>query len=187
MQIFDASTAQCWVRVYREGVAAAVGHDLLLGVGTFTVEVDAQTPKIRASFQAESLRVLGTQTDGGAPGEVSARDRSKIEQNLRQKVLETHRFAVISFESTAVSLPQGADEAEVRGRLSLHGVAREIRVAVELGAAQSVARARLHQPDFAITPFRALMGALKVRADVDIELRLPLGKDAIRRVAGGGG
>ena|SRR5690554_195617 len=191
MPKFDASTGQCWVRVYREGVAAAVGHDLVLSVGEFWVEIDAPNPGIRARFQADSLRVLGTQSEVDAPGApgggLSARDKSKIEQNLQKKVLETHRFAVISFESTAVSLRAGHNEAQVRGKLSMHGVEREIRVAVQPGAQESVARVRLHQPDFGIAPFRALMGALKVGAHVDIELRLPLGEDALKGVADGEG
>jgi len=161
-------------------------------VGEFSVQVDPANASVRAQFKADSLRVLGTPAevdDGEAPGigGLSARDKSKIEQNLQKKVLETHRFAVISFESTAVSLRAGHNEAQVRGKLSMHGVEREIRVAVQPGAQESVARVRLHQPDFGIAPFRALMGALKVGAHVDIELRLPLGEDALKGVADGEG
>ena len=193
MPKFDASTGECWVRVYREGVAAAVGHDLVFNVGEFSVQVDPANASVRAQFKADSLRVLGTPAevdDGEAPGigGLSARDKSKIEDNLQKKVLQTQRFAVISFESTHVTTPVGHDghhAFEVHGTLSLHGVERAIRVAVTTQADASVARVRLHQPDFGIAPFRALMGALKVRADVDIELRLPLGKDALSGLAGG--
>lgn len=199
MQSFDASTGQCLVRVYREGLAAAVGHDLVLEVGEFSVEIDADTPRIRAKFQADSLRVLGTQAeyaqfleqakkgDTLGAGSLSGRDKSKIESSLHKKVLQTHRFPVIRFESTAVSAPEEGGALEVRGALILHGVERAIRVAVEAGEDASVARARLHQPDFDIAPFRALMGALKIKPDVEVELRLALGIDALKRSAGGEG
>ena len=36
-----------------------------------------------------------------------------------------------------------------------------------------VAEVRLHQPDFGITPYRALLGALRVRADVLVSLSIP--------------
>lgn len=197
MPNFDASTAQCLVRVYREGLAAAVGHDLVLEVGEFSIEIDAEKPGIRARFQADSLRVLGTQTEYAqfleqakkedllGEGALSARDRSKIESHLQKKVLQTRRFPVISFESTAVSAPEEGGAGEVRGALTLHGVEREICVSVEADAEASVARVRLHQPDFDIAPFRALMGALKIKPDVEIELRLALGIDGLKRVTGG--
>ena len=111
MPHFDASTGQCLVRIYREGLAAAVGHDLVLKVGEFSVEVDTDTPRVSAQFQADSLRVLGTQEEYARASDpktmtsaaLSARDRAKIESNMQKKVLETARFPVIRFESTGVS------------------------------------------------------------------------------------
>lgn len=191
MPNFDASTGQCLVRIYREGLAAAVGHDLVLKVGAFSVEVDTHAPRISAQFQADSLRVLGTQEEYARAADpqtmtsaaLSARDRAKIESSMQKKVLETARFPVIRFESTGVSAGDASDILEVRGTLNLHGVERAISVSVKGDAEASVARVRLHQPDFGIEPFRALMGALKVQADVEIEFRLGLGFDALKGAA----
>jgi hypothetical protein len=190
---FDASNSQCLVRVYREGIAAAVGHDLVLEVGEFVVDVDPESAAISARFQADSLRVLGTRDEyeaekdardsrTGDSSALSKRDKRKIERNLRGDVLQTKRFPVITFESAGGLLPAGSasnngvrvDSFQVRGQLGLHGVEREVEVEVQPQDTASVARARVHQPDFEIAPFRALMGALKIKADVDVELRIGL-------------
>lgn len=223
MPSFDASNSKCLIRVYREGIASAVGHDLMLEVGEFSVDMTTDTPRISARFQTDSVRALGPQTvfdrevearmeelaalpasqraDHGVISTwktyptLSERDKAKIESNLKKKVLQTRRFPVVNFESSSVVPTADGDGARVCGLLRLHGVEREISVSIERDTHASltghadhcIARVTLQQPDFGITPFRALMGALKVKADVDVELHLPLGLDAVRRVGGNGG
>jgi hypothetical protein len=39
-----------------------------------------------------------------------------------------------------------------------------------------VGEVTLHQPDYGIKPYSAMLGTLKIRPDVKVRIRLPLGK-----------
>lgn len=176
MSSYDQSDSECVVYVYREGIAAAVGHDLAIEVGDFDVEVGEQGA-VEARFAADSLRVRHAMEDGQArPGKLSGRDQKKIERNIRKDVLEAKRHPVIRFRSTEVSRRDA--RVHVEGRLELHGVERAIAFDASVEDGATVARVRLHQPDFGIEPYRALLGALKLKADIDVELRVPFVPDA---------
>jgi polyisoprenoid-binding protein YceI len=60
---------------------------------------------------------------------------------------------------------------DLEGELTLHGVTRALgacRTRVVAGRQQL--ELRLHQPDFGITPYRAMLGTLKIQADVTIRI-----------------
>ena len=59
------------------------------------------------------------------------------------------------------------------GTLALHGVERQITVQVRPEGDRMVAAVPLHQADFGIRPFSALLGALKVKPDLTVRLSLP--------------
>src|SRR5689334_24408339 len=91
MARFGPDTATCEVFTFREGVLAAVGHDLKLCVQTFDVQSDAGS--VRARFDASSLRVVAAMRGGKEdPGALSDRDRREIERNCAREVLEAHRY-----------------------------------------------------------------------------------------------
>ena len=58
MRRLDAGTAECLVFTYREGLAAAMGHDLKLRVGSFAIEIDEAARRVDARFDARSMRVV---------------------------------------------------------------------------------------------------------------------------------
>ncbi len=175
MEVFGPGQSDCFVYVYREGALAAVGHDLKLRVTDFTIEIDGKSA-VHAEFRADSLRVVGV-LKGGAVDErePSERDRREIEGNIAREVLEAGRYPVISFRSSSIEKKDGeAQNARVMGRLELHGVARDIGVPVRLDGGRALARITLHQPDFRIKPYRALLGALRVKPDVLVEVTVPV-------------
>jgi hypothetical protein len=63
---FDEGSADCQVLTYKDGLLSPLGHDLVLGVTRFTIEVEGD--RVEASFAADSLRVLSG--SGGAVAEV---------------------------------------------------------------------------------------------------------------------
>ena len=162
--LHDASTADCLVYTFREGLFSAVGHDLCLRVERFAVEVtgDAQAPSILARFDAASLR---------ATGDVSPSDARKIERNAADDVLDARRFATIEFRSTRVV--RDGERARINGALTLHGQTRPLSFDASADAAAWTAEVRLDQRDFGIKPFTAMLGALRVRADVLVRIRVP--------------
>jgi polyisoprenoid-binding protein YceI len=147
------------VKTYREGVAAKVGHDLVFEVTRWeaTVEIgDSSTIELSADPHSlevrEALRGLKPLTD---------HDRSEIAKNIDEKVL---RGRPISFRSTAVDAADG----RVEGQLTLAGSARPISAQVDSAEGRVSATIPLTQSAWGIKPYRGLMGALKVRDELEI-------------------
>lgn len=167
-----AGGATLEVLTFREGVLAAAAHDLLLRASEFEIAVDPAGPSVEARVVAASLRVVGALRDGRAlPGALSPADVRDIERTIASTVLGASRFPEIRFVSAAVS-PR-ADGFEVRGALSVAGATREIAVPVRRAGGLLLAEAALHQPDFGIRPYRAMLGALRVKPDVVVRASIP--------------
>jgi len=170
MPSFDASTATVTVEAFKEGLLSRVGHDVRLEVTSFTVEIDADG--VTATFDPRSLRVLGAVRDGRIDdGALSAKDRSTIEGYVRNDILAASRFPTLRFEADEVDVD--GDEADLEGELELHGVTHDLSVHAERDGDHWVAEVKLHQPDFGIRPFKALMGALKIKPGIRVTVRLP--------------
>jgi hypothetical protein len=168
--------AACTVYVYREGALAAIGHDLALRVGDLRIEVEGAAGtrglRVEASCQAASVRVAGALRRGAVDeSQPSAGDRTEIERNIACEVLETDRYPVASFRSSSVE-PAGSGY-RIAGSLDLHGVRAAIGFTAERRGDRLVARFPLDQTAFHIKPFRALMGALRVKPQVEISVPLP--------------
>lgn len=164
--------AECRVLTYREGLLSGLGHDLELAVTRFTIEVDDAARTADASFDAGSLRVVRALRDGAElPGALGDGDRQSIEASIRGDVLHADRHPAVRFRSTAVT--EAAGGYDVAGTLALHGVERPVTLALRPEGDRLVAAVTLHQPDFGIRPYRALLGTLKVKPDVTVRLSLP--------------
>jgi hypothetical protein len=169
----DAGSARCTVLVYREGALAAVGHDLKLEVLDFSIEVDPGIHSVVASLAAASFRVASGMADGKERlGSLSGGDKRTIEEHIVRDVLEAKRFPDIRFATTRIApTSRGYD---VEGTLALHGVSRTVAfVAARTAQGRLLARIRLDQRDFGIRPFSALLGTLRVKAHVDVEIEVP--------------
>jgi polyisoprenoid-binding protein YceI len=162
--LHDATTAECLVYTFREGLLAAVGHDLCLRVERFAVEVTGEpmSPAILARFDAASLRATGT---------VSPADARKIERDAADAVLAAGSFPSIEFRSTRVV--RDGDRARIDGALTLHGVTRALAVDAVADGDAWRAEVQLDQRDFGIKPFSAMLGTLRVRPDVRVAIRVP--------------
>jgi polyisoprenoid-binding protein YceI len=173
MRTFGPDVASVEVLVFREGLLSAVGHDLVLRATSFEIAVDPEPPSASARIDAASLRVASAMRDGRPlpQGALSASDVREIESTLSGTVLRVRRFPEIRFRSTAVSGREGG--REVRGTLSLAGRDREIAFVARREGDRLVALVRLHQPDFGIAPYRAMLGALRVKPDVVVRAAVP--------------
>jgi polyisoprenoid-binding protein YceI len=160
------------VRTYREGVAARAGHDLVIEVTRWDATVDvaadpaATTIELRADPRSlevrEGVRGVKPLTD---------RDRSEIRRNIDEKVLGGQP---ISFRSTAVRPLEGGVVAD--GELAIAGSARPVSVRLDVDAEGRVSgTVPLAQSDWGIKPYRGLMGALKVRDEVEVVIDARLG------------
>lgn len=173
MPRFDATNSECFLYVYREGLLSPIGHDLKLQVSGFIIELDEHRQSLRAEFRADSLQVVGAiKNDVLDDAELSAHDKREIEENVREEVLEARQYPDISFRSTEI-MRTGASYRIV-GELDLRGVKKELQFTTQQRSGRMLTELTIHQPDFHITPYRALLGALRVKPDVRVEVSVPL-------------
>ena len=165
----DSGTMQ--VRTYREGVAQKVGHDLIIDVELWhaTVELteDGSPSSVVLDADARSLAVREGR-NGLKP--LSDRDRAEILKNIDGKIL---RGEPIAFRSTAIERDNG--RLTVRGELTLAGTTRPTTFELT-HTADGRLRGTLPvtQSQWGITPYRGLLGALKVRDTVEVVLDVAL-------------
>jgi polyisoprenoid-binding protein YceI len=171
---FGPDNASLQVRTYREGVAAKAGHDLVIDVSRWdaTVEVADEpagwTIELNADPRSlevrEGLRGVKPLTD---------KDRVEIRKNIDEKVLGGHP---IRFRSSGVRPADGGGRLTVEGELSMAGSARPLtaQLSVEDGGAVSGTIA-LTQSAWGIKPYRGLMGALRVRDEIEVVIAANLG------------
>jgi polyisoprenoid-binding protein YceI len=160
-QKLGPDNAQLTVRTAREGAAAKLGHDLLIEVtswdGTVETGDDGSVTSATLTVDPNSLQVReGT---GGAKS-LSDKDKGEIKSQIEKKILQGKP---ISFQSTDVK------GSSIRGDLELNGTTRPVTFLISLDGAPS-ASASVTQSDWGIKPYSAMMGALKVRDTVDVEL-----------------
>lgn len=165
--------ARCRVFTFKEGLLSAVAHDLEIDVQRLTVEWPDDRSRVRAVFDARSLHVLHAMHDGQPnPSGLSDRDKRKIEGTIADDVLHASREPEIVFEASVTMLEADA-HARLEGTLRLAGRTRPIVLeAVRRGDAWTCT-ATLHQPDYGITPYSAMLGTLKIKPDVRVEVRVP--------------
>lgn len=150
----------CRVQVFREGLLTSFGHDVTLRVTNLSLEV-GDDDGITANFDPGSLRVT---TD------ISESDRKDIEKNA-VKVLDPRKYPKIQFRS--VSVVRDGDLARIEGDLTLHGVTSPISVEARDDGARWNSTVFLDQRKFGIKPFSAMLGALKVKPEVEVTISVP--------------
>jgi polyisoprenoid-binding protein YceI len=168
MPSYDPSNADCFVFTFKEGLLSPVAHDLRLKLERFSIDVGEGS--IVARFDTSSLRVDTPMKDGKAnPSALGDRDRAKIAEQIRTEVLHSAKHPEARFQSSAVE--KRADGGyDIAGDLTLHGVTRPLRARTEAVGGGQRLEVTLHQPDFGITPFRAMMGTLKIQADLQVRI-----------------
>ncbi len=167
MPLYNPENAEVFVYTFKDGLLSAAAHDLKLRVARFRIDVDDEGKTVAGSFDAGSLAVLCARRDGvDAPHVLPRSFFAEIERNIERDVLATRKFPEVRFASTSVT-----GDAVV-GALTLHGVVRSVRVERSGDEATWVGRVQLDQREFGIQPFRAMLGTLKVRPEVDVEVRL---------------
>ena len=146
MREVGPADATLTVKTYREGVAAKVGHDLIIVVTRWSARI-GDDGAIELSADPRSLEIREG-LHGAKP--LSDRDRREILKNIDQKVLGS---APIEFRGTAEG-----------GELTLAGATRPVTIERTADGG----RATIVQSQWGIKPYRGLMGALKVRDDVEV-------------------
>ncbi len=172
MPSYGPENAQCFVFTFKEGLLSPIAHDLRLVIGQFSIEVDESKSSVVANFDTGSLRVDTPMKDGAEnPGALSDADKSKIAGQIREDVLHSGKHPTATFRSSSVTArPDGG--YDLTGELTLHGVTRPLEAQTQLVAGRQRLELTLNQPDFGITPYRAMLGTLKIQANVKVVITL---------------
>lgn len=162
--------ASCFVFSFKEGLLSKLAHDLKFRIDDFTITTNDEGLPTEARFDVRSLALVCQMLDGKEHGEVSASDREKILENALTDVLDAkhHPEALFVVQSARAE----GEGHRVAGKLTLRGKTRELELVSRREGDREVAEVRLHQPDFGIKPFSAMLGALKVRPDVLVRIEL---------------
>ena len=170
---FGPSDGQLRLKVYREGVASKMGHDLVIEVKDWSAKVDAHPDDLsQSSVEATAEVPSFTVVEGtGGTKPLTRTDKADIKKNIDEKILKD--TSTITFRSNGTATVSGS-RVSVPGELTINGTSRPIDVDIELDGGKARARFKVVQSQFGIKPFKAFMGALKVRDDVEVELEVPI-------------
>jgi len=155
------------VKTGREGMGGKMGHDLVIEVGrwsaTANVAEDPSASSLTASAEVGSMDVVSGE---GGVKPLSDGDKADIKKNIVDKILGNTK---IDFKSTSIS--GGGSNATVQGDLTIAGKTAPAQFQLQdLGGGRIKATGTVVQTNFGVKPFKAFMGALKVKDAVDIEI-----------------
>src|SRR5215217_9206569 len=136
-------SASLRVKTYREGVAAKVGHDLVIDVTRWEATVDIAADPARSSVELSAdSRSMEVREGVRGVKPLTDKDRGEIRRNIDEKVL---RGQPISFRSSAVRLVDGDARLVVDGDLTISGSTRPITAQIDVDA-EGVSAARFLSP-----------------------------------------
>ena len=144
------------VRTTRDGLAAVVGHDLVIEVTRWSGDLrpagdDLAGTTVDVTADLDSLTVV---SGSGGTLPLTDRDRAEIASTMR-KLLGA---GSAEFRSTRV-VP---DAGTVEGNLSLHGVTRPITLRVEpVSPDRYRGTTTVTQSEYGIKPYSAFFGAIR--------------------------
>jgi YceI-like domain len=158
----DAAQSTLTVFVYKSGLFSAFADDHIIDapIASGTIS-DAAPLSVVIGVRAGDLKVRDPK--------LSAEKRAEVQTRmLSAEVLDTQKFPMIGFESTAVE-PGGADRWTVTGRLTIHGQSRPVTFPVTRANGRYRGAVTLKQRDFGITPISIGGGTVKVKDEIKIE------------------
>lgn len=165
----DTEMSNFTVRAFASGMLSAFGHSPTLAVREFAGEArfaggTFEEAFLRINIKAASLTVAD---------KISDKDRREIENTMNQRVLETHKYPDIVFESSNVSASKAGDGqywVNLVGKLSLHGVTRGQAVAAQVALIGNTLRAHgefsLLQTTYSIDVVSLAGGTLKLKDEL---------------------
>ena len=167
------------VYTFKEGFLSVVAHDLLIDVTNFTIkpiipDTGVQSASIEAEIQANSLKVVCAMKDGQENhAALKEKDKADIEEATFKDVLHPSKYPTINFRSSNIQEKDGV--YHVKGELTLHGVTRPIEFDAKTTTGKDLkGRVTISQKDFGIKPYKALLGTIKVKNEVDIAFDVSL-------------
>lgn len=169
------------VRTYRDGMAKRAGHDLALEVGSWsaTAAVNRDDPAASDVEARLDLRSLEVREATGGVKPLSGGDHKDIAKNI-EKTLNLSNYPEVTFSSHSID-GDGGHRLRLNGNLTLAGTTRPVSVDLNVerqdGTERLTGTVALTHSDFGLKPYSGLMGTLKIKDEVhiDVDVKLPQG------------
>jgi polyisoprenoid-binding protein YceI len=185
-RIFDivASESLVQIKVWREGALASAGHNHLIALrdlrGKVWLAKDLARSVVQLEFDVAALSVdepeLRAAAGADFPRDVPDSARNGTRDNLRGPgVLDAAAFPQLRLTASLAGT-QAPQQLRLLATLSIKGkdVALQIPLRLEQDGATLIASGELplRQTDLGLTPFSVMLGALRVRDEMQIAYRI---------------
>ena len=185
--VVEPRASEIRILVYRGGMLGRLGHNHIVSVdditGTVTVGETAAESSIELRFDVQDLVVddpaLRRAEGDDFPGEISEKDKAGTRGNmLGPKLLDAEKHGEIRIASSRVlgDYPDLTIEAEVWVKGSLNRVAFPATVERSAAALTATGELVVSHADLGLRPFKAALGALRVRDGLLLKYRLEASK-----------
>ncbi|HET9953735.1 MAG TPA: YceI family protein [Polyangiaceae bacterium] len=156
------------VFTFKEGVFSAVAHDLRIRLDRFDISLEGQA--VRAELDLTSLAVEGPMENGVLQANAyDAGKRADVEKAMHGDVLRTKQHPKAVYAGTAA--PSGSG-FRVQGQLELAGQQAPLAFDVTNDNGTYRASFELKPSQFGIAQYKALLGAIRLKDVVRVELAL---------------
>jgi polyisoprenoid-binding protein YceI len=173
----DTNSGNLHVYTFKEGLLSKLAHDLLIDVTDFKVNLDIPeagfaSGSLELEIQANSLKVICALKDGERTDGLKEKDIADIERDMSVKVLHPDKYPTATFRSKSIQEKEGG--YKINGDLSLHSVTKSIDFEIDTNGENLKGMITLLQKDYGIKPFKAMMGTLKIKNEINIGFDLSL-------------
>jgi polyisoprenoid-binding protein YceI len=157
----DPAHSKITVYAYKSGLFSFAASDHIINVPIAEGTIDENKREVQFRVNGADLQVLD-------PKE-SEKNRAEIRKvMLGPKLMQVDRYQTISFHSTSVT-QTGPNIAQVKGILELHGVKRDVSLAVRREGAHYIGSTKLKQTEYGMTPVTVAGGTVKVKDEVKVD------------------
>jgi YceI-like domain len=157
----DTTHSKLLIHVSKSGVFSGFADNHEVEARIAEGSLNAKSGQLRLSVDSRQMRVLDP--------ELPVDKRRQIQERmLGPEVLDSSHFPEITFESTHVEHGQEGTVV-VDGRLSLHGVTKQVSIVAHVENGRYTGRFALKQRSFGITPISIAGGTVKVKDELAIE------------------
>lgn len=177
----DRERSELVVRVFKGGLAAFLAHDHVVRATAYDATLDvtrqplAIAAEIRVDVSALEVDDPAVRARHGLYGVLSDDDRAEVRATmLGPEQLDVAAHPEIVFRASEIDRYGG--EYRLAGELSLHGVAKRIvmpvTIAESAGAFTAQGSVRILQSDHGIVPYRAMLGAVRNRDEIELVVKV---------------
>jgi len=183
----NENSGNVYIYTFKEGLLSKLAHDLLIDVTNFKVNVNVpekgfSSGNLDLELQANSLKVICALKEGERqPDTLKEKDIADIERDTAKKVLHPDKYPTVNFcskeilEKPGLSYKLDEDGYHVKGELSLHGVTKPVEFNIKITNGKNLTgMITLLQKDYGIKPFKAMLGTLKIKNEINIGFDLSL-------------